>query len=383
MNNVITASRLNSLISCARKHFWSYEIGLRKDSPPSLALRFGTAWHNAMEARWQGKTYEEALAIGIPEGIDLDAYMCETFAALLAGYYDYYGKRETAGKIHPEVEFESELEGTDFKSRGKIDGLGTMKNGQHGLIEAKTTGSGIEASSDYWLRLRFNLQVLNYIIEARNLGWDISKAIYDVTRKPQIKPSMIVDLDPMGRKIVIDAQGDRVFKKKKVKEKVGKGKKAKIVEREVDDTDKPRLSGDDAQGWTVKTHTETPAEFADRLWRDIGERPEFYFHRREIPVIEAELEDFERQRLEMIEMIKHLRKRERVTKTFEHQETDRDPQAWPRHVSLETCNWCDYKSFCLSNISVDLNNPPQGYSIHPFNPELEQTTIEEQPQEIV
>jgi hypothetical protein len=86
------------------------------------------------------------------------------------------------------------------------------------------------------------------------------------------------------------------------------------------------------------------------------------------------VEDFIKQRSEMVAMIEHLRSREDYT---------RDPQAWPRHVSLETCNWCDYKSFCLQNISVDLNNPPQGYSIHPFNPELEQTTIEEQPQEIV
>ena len=376
MNDVITAGRLNTLISCPRKHFWAFEIGLRLTERPSLALRFGSAWANAMEARWQGKTYEEALAIGIPEGIDLDAYMCETFAALLAGYYDYYGKRETAGKIHPEVQFESKLEGTNFSCMGKMDGLGTLKSGQSALIEAKTTGSGIEADSEYWMRLRFNIQVLNYIVEARKLGWDIAKAIYDVTRKPQIKPSTIADLDGDGKKIVIDSEGTRIYKKKKANAIIGKGKKAKEQVIEINDLYNPRQSGDESKGWIVKQHTETPAEFADRLWKDINERPAFYFHRREIPIIEAEVEDFIRQRLEMASLIEHYRHREDAD--FEcHQ---RDPQAWPRHVSLETCNWCDFKSFCLQNISVDINNPPQGYSIQPFNPELQQPT-EEQPKE--
>lgn len=353
MNNIITASRLNSLISCPRKHFWSYEIGLRKKEKPSLALRFGTAWAKAMDARWSGATYDEALAIAIPEGIDLDAYACATIAGLLAGYYDYYGKREKAGKIHPEVQFDSEIEGTDFRSQGKMDGLGSLKDGRSVLVEAKTTGSPIDPGSDYWLRLRFNIQVLHYVSEARKLGWELAEAFYDVTRKPQIEPKQVCDLDKDGLKIVLDKNGRRVFGK----------------------NDKPRQSGDEEQGWTVKTHIETPDEFGDRLWKDIGERPEFYFKRHEIPIIDQEVEDFERQRFEMVNMITHFRSQEwgKLTK-------GRDPQAWPRNVSVDTCNWCDYKNFCLQNISVDLNRPPQGFSIQPFNQELE-PTVEAKPKE--
>ena len=36
-------------LRCPRKHFWQCEVGLRK-SESSFALRFGTAWHAAMEA---------------------------------------------------------------------------------------------------------------------------------------------------------------------------------------------------------------------------------------------------------------------------------------------------------------------------------------------
>ena len=40
MNNIITASRMNSLMNCPRSHFWSYEVGLTKEDS-AHALRFG------------------------------------------------------------------------------------------------------------------------------------------------------------------------------------------------------------------------------------------------------------------------------------------------------------------------------------------------------
>ena len=108
MNNVITASRMNSLINCPRAHFWSYEIGLTREDT-AQALHFGSAWHRAMEARWQGCNYETALAIAIPEGIDLNEYACATLAGLLAGYYDHYGPKETVGSLQPEIQFDEPI----------------------------------------------------------------------------------------------------------------------------------------------------------------------------------------------------------------------------------------------------------------------------------
>ena len=371
MNNIITASRLNSLIHCPRSHFWAYEVGLAKESA-GIALRFGSAWHRAMEARWKGANYGDALALAIPEGIDLDEYSCSTLAALLAGYYDHYGPKENIGQSEPEQEFALDISDTHFTMQGKIDNIGAMNNGSYALVEAKTTSDSVYSDSDYWLRLRFNLQVFQYLDASRKMGYDISKVYYDVVRKPMIKPLKSVPaLDDNGRKIVLDKNGDRVFAKKKIKETVGKGKKAKVVECEVNNLDRPKQSAGPDE--VLKCAPESPDQYCDRLWKDCADRPEFYFCRKEIPIIEAEFQQFERQRLAMIKVISHYRSQE----TTDVNLGDRDPEAWPRNVSTHTCNFCAYKSFCLQNITIDLENLPPGYSIKQFNPELSYAPTEE------
>lgn len=355
-NNILTASRMEKLLKCPRAHFWSYEIGLRKEVTTAPALRFGSAWAKAMEARWHKESYEDALAFSIPEGVDLDEYQAATLSALLAAYYDIYGKTERAAKIHPEVQFESfiEVAGVTFKVSGKIDGLGSAKDRTSMLVESKTTGDSISPDSDYWLRLRFNIQVLNYVSESRKIGWDVRKAFYDVTRKPAIKPKQVTVVRD-GKKVVLDSKG------KRVKLKNGEW----------------RESGDTKLGYVVQTKIETPEQFCDRLYKDAKSRPDFYFKRHEIPIVEQEVEDFEREREELAALIVHYRSREDYSRHgLIKQEIPsgvalRDPQAWPRRVSTDTCDFCEFKNFCLQNLSVNLNEPPAGFQVMPFNPELE------------
>lgn len=310
MNNILTASRMNSLIHCPRAHFWTYEIGLQREDSAGFALRFGSAWHRAMEYRWLGKSYNEALAYAIPEGVDIDEIGCATIAALLAGYYDYYGPKETMAKSYPEGQFDHAIDGTTFRAQGKIDNLGYKRNKTNVVWESKTTGDSIKPDSDYWLRLRFNIQLYQYYFAATERGWDIQEIIYDVTRKPSIRPKQ-----------------------------VGKG--------------------------TAK-HMETADEYCDRLWKDTIARPEFYFCRKEVPILESDVEQFVNQRFALVKVIEHYR-----TMEYGYPAGKRDQEAWPRNVSVDTCNFCQYKSFCLRNEILDLENLPQGYSIKPFNPELE------------
>lgn len=342
-NNVLTASRMNCAMQCLRKHFWQYEIGLRREET-SVALKMGSAWARGMEARWKGATYEEALASAIPEGVALSQYDCSIIAALLAAYYDYYGEREDCGQLNPEVQFRSRITEI-FTAEGKIDSLGSKLDGLSVMIENKQTSDSIAPDSEYWLRLSFNVQLYQYIVEARKMGWDVSEVLYDVCRKPQIRPKSIDDLDKDGLKIVVDADGNRIFNQK------GKNKGL------------PRQSPDKEKGYVVKSHVETPDEFSDRLYNDVRLRPDFYFVRKEVPIIDQNLESFEKQRLAIAHLILSMRQNEVGPA--------RDPEAWPRHVSKDTCKFCSFKSFCLSNISVDLNNPPEGFSIQPFNPELD------------
>ena len=320
-----------SFVTCMRKHFWQYEVGLRRIET-GLALRFGSAFHRAMEARWQGKSYEESL-LAATSG-DIDELSTFTVGALLAGYYERYGTVET-GKMLPEKKFYSEIE-AGFQAAGIIDCLGEI-DGRSAVIEHKTTSDSVSDDSDYWLRLSFNMQILNYVIEARKLGFLPEVIFYDVIRKPSISQKMIDDRDADGLKIVNDTSGKRAIKK----------------------DGKPRLTGGD--GFTVQQHLETPAEFGDRLYQDTLARPDFYFARREVPILSSQLQQFYNQRSAIISLIVSARNRE-----FEQH----DCEAWPRNVSEHTCNFCEYKGFCLQGIEVDLSNPPSGFEISTPSPEL-------------
>ena len=368
---------MNTLVNCPRNFFWGHEIGLSREAT-GQALRFGSAWHRAMEARWKGNDYSTSLALAIPEGIDLDPYACATLAGLLAGYYDHYGPIETIGRSEPEQEFSFEL-CPGWLTQGKIDNIGLIENMTHALVESKTTSDSVDPNSDYWLRLRFNLQVFQYYDAATRLGYDISEVYYDVVKKPAIKPyKSIPELDAQGRKIVIGNDGKRVYATKRVKVTAGKGKKVKTETKEVANLDKPRQSPDLSQGQYLKHHPETPDEYCDRVWRDTVARPSFYFCRREIPILEDEVAQFLRQRMALVKVVEHYRSQEFSWNGFVPDNKERDHEAWPRNVSTHTCNFCSYKSFCLTNNPIDINHLPEGYSIKPFNPELSYATTPEE-----
>jgi hypothetical protein len=355
LNNVLTASRMNCFLRCQRQHFWQCEIGLIKEQV-SFALKFGSAWARGMEARWHGNEFDEALALAIPADVDLDEYECAKVSALLAAYYDHYGPREQAGKMHPEQEFSFELGIGEFTVAGKLDAIGQMKNRQTAIIEGKTTGESIDAESAYWLRLLFNIQLCQYVIAARLSDWEIDKVFYDVTRKPSIKPKWVADLDENQKKIVVDADGTRIFNEK------GKAK------------GEPRQSGDKERGWAVKEHLETPDEFCDRLYKDALARPVFYFARMEVAIVDTTLIAFEKQRAIIAKQILFLRQQENDGRGVSDKDQaggSRDMECWPRNVSKDTCNYCSYKKFCLQNIPIDLEQLPEGFSIKPFNPELD------------
>lgn len=293
----LTASRMNKLLACMRSHYWRYECGLSAVKSND-ALRFGSAWHAAMEARWRGADCAGALEAAIGSKQELEELQVATLAGLLAGYCTRYAD-DPIKELHPEIEFEHPIEGSrTFNSGGKIDGLGVLKDGRLVLVEHKTTGDSVEAGSDYWLRLRANQQVLQYVLAARSLGWDIQEVLYDVTRKPMIR----------------------------------------------------------------QRASETAEAFGERLRQDSLERPDFYFARREVPILEDDLEEFRTQRLELGKLILELRQAEKRVRRRE--------QAWPRNMNSMACRGCEYSGFCLQNTAINLEQPPAGFRVGPAHGEL-------------
>jgi hypothetical protein len=195
--------------------------------------------------------------------------------------------------------------------------------------------------SDYWLRLRFCGQVLQYISALRTMGRDIKEVVYDVVRKPSIAPKSIPMLDEQGCKIVLDIECNRIFKK--------------------DGT--PRESADAEKGYVIQSRLETPEEFCGRLVLDCQERPEFYFARREVPILEQDLREFEIQRLELSKMILSFRRAQK--------RVDSPEQAWPRNCNGMTCKSCQFSGPCLQNLTINAENIPAGFMIGKIHNELE------------
>jgi hypothetical protein len=297
MKQPLTASRIKTLLHCLRRHYWRYEVGLAAATAGD-ALRFGSAWHRAMEARWHGDAYEFALAAAVGTRQEIDELQAAILAGLLAAYYGLYAE-DPVRELHPEIEFTGLVRySRDFCSAGKIDGLGTLRDGRVALVEHKTTGESVAPDSDYWLRLRADKQIAQYVLAARELGWDIETVIYDVVRKPAIR----------------------------------------------------------------QKQNETVPQFADRLAADAKARPEFYFARREVPVIEQDLAEFEAERRQIGRLIAALRREQLRCAKPEH--------AWPRNLGTMTCAGCEFASFCLQNLSVNPAQPPAGFTVGPAHPEL-------------
>ena len=298
-SDTLTASRMGTLLACPRKHYWRYEVGLGA-AVSAGALRFGSAWHAAMECRWQGMACDAALAKACEGAESFTELDVATLSGLLAGYYARYGGvAEVVRTLHPEQEFRYALDGSrTFDIAGKIDGLGVLADGRLALVEQKTTSDSLEADSDYWQRLRFNPQIYQYVLAARALGWNVQTVIYDVVKKPAIR----------------------------------------------------QKQGETAEG------------FGERLAEDTRERPEFYFARREVAVLDQDVEEFAIQRLELSRLILLLRAAGRRARRPEH--------AWPRNCGGMTCRFCEYGSFCMQNVSVDAERLPAGFVAGGSNPEL-------------
>lgn len=358
--DLLTHSRMQTFRTCARKHQYQYELGIR----PSVSadfFRLGSAVHKGIEVWSKCHDFDTSIAAAIgpyqeradmadtPEAAEAAAVERETAIELLRGYFNAWAWDGNAEAEHPltPVEFvaselafnlpivnpDSKATSRTFRMAGKIDAIVRLKDGRLAVMEHKTTGDSIEPASDYWTRLRIDHQISLYFVAARALGYDVQTVLYNVIRKPGIAPKQVPCLDGDGCKIVEDAMGVRQF--------LANGK--------------PRQSGDTEKGWKVKARTETPGEFGLRLAEDIQQRPGFYYARQEIPRLTADLDEF---RWELWQQAQAIR---------EAQKADR----WIRNSgACLNMGRCPYLSICHNGISPD-NLPPGMVQISNIHPELE------------
>jgi len=302
--SLLTATRLTMLRNCLRRHYFRFELGLsriRKATP----LRFGGAFHYGLELHRSGLGRDLAVQTAAadyatcPDWADPTDWAVEgeTLKALLAGHFWRY-QDDDVEHVAVEQTFQIPLVNPDtgvpsrtFVVAGKIDGIVRLADGRLAVLEYKTSGSDISPESDYWLRLRCDGQISLYVLAARGLGHDVATVLYDVTRKPTIR----------------------------------------------------------------LRKSETPEQYGDRLLKDIGERPDYYFQRREVPRLEDELAECRAESWQQAQLILETRRRAARLP---------DPaRAWFRNVSRMTCGYCEFAALCLGAVHIDPANPPSGYQI--------------------
>jgi hypothetical protein len=204
-----------------------------------------------------------------------------------------------------------------------MDAIVTLPDSRLALEELKTCGQDIGPESDYVKRLRIDAQISLYFDAAKKTGHDVQTVLYDIIRKPTIRPKSIPVLDDAGLKIVLDqTNGQRVFKK----------------------DGEPRRSATDGQ--IMQIRIELPQEYGDRLTADIGERPDFYFARYEIPRLDADLIE---ARFEFWQMGQLLRDCEKFGR-------------WPRNTgSCIGFGRCPYFELCTGGYEIESGIIPAGF----------------------
>lgn len=356
-DNKLTHSRIGTYKACPRKHHYQYNLGIRR-ARQAHYFRTGGAVHKGLELRALGNSVAISI-VGAVQTYDSLPDWCksdeqihgwmverETVFNLLKGYFWYWEKGEhpddisIAEFLETEVPFELPIKNpetgsasTVFRQGGKRDGIVKLVDGRLAVLEHKTTGDSIDPQADYWKRLEIDHQISMYFNAALVAGHDVQTVLYDVIRKPGIAPKKIPLVDDDDFKIVLDADGERV---------VGKG-------------NKPRQSGDAAKGYTLQTRIEAPKEFGERLLVDIGERPEFYYQRQEIPRLEADLEEF---REELWQVQQQIREAQRRGRHFRNT------------AQCTLLGRCEYLDSCKNGL--DPENPPSGFErVETIHPELE------------
>lgn len=350
--NLLTHSRRSCLAACPRKHFYRYELGVRRggDAKP---LRRGSAVHNGLEllakgdSDWLYKALDSYATC--PDWVTNEELIQEWLGerevvlAMLRGYFNHWNAiRSNVQKyIAVELPFELPIVNPDtgkpsrlFKVAGKIDGIVELTDGRLAVLEHKTASDDLSPGSVYWQRLDIDSQISLYYIAARELGYDVQTVLYDVLKTPELSPKQVPVVDDEGIKIVHDAQGQRVRTK---------------------DGKKWRETGDTAAGYVAQVRLETMQEFGARLATDIASRPDYYYQRREIPRLESDLIEFRRELWAGQEELRTRQKENRWSRTT------------AACVSYSTP--CEYLSICRNGL--DPLNPPSGFTRVPhLHPEL-------------
>lgn len=372
---LLTHSRQDAFKRCRRRAWFSYELGVRPVED-AKALRMGSAWHDALEMLGNGehidaaysKLYQTYINLGAfapdYERAEELAYEFETIARLLYGYAWRWADDELEW-VACEQSFQIPLvnpatgkASQTFMLAGKIDGI-VRRDGRLLVMEHKLLSEDLASDSKLWEWLKIDSQITVYMLAARHLGYAVEGVLYNVTRKPTIKPTPIPVLDDDGLKIVVDRDGNRVRNKSvKPKKSCDLCRGTGVVGEKYEDCPCTygswRQTASAEDGYTMLTRPMTHEEWGEKLTADIGERPEFYYARHEIARLDQDMDEYQR---ELWDIAKAYREAQRSN-------------AFYRTAHKDTCGFCPYFGLCTSGWNAGDSLPEQFTIVEDIHPEL-------------
>ena len=245
----LTHSRLSSFRACRRRHWMRYELGLVPERD-SFSLRVGSAFHLALDTLAKGGDPGAALEQALDDPYDL-----ALVAAMLQAHTERY-RLEPLEPVASELAFDLPLRNpatgaasTVWRIAGVIDRIVRLGDGRAALMECKTTSLDFSPGADYWLRLHMDQQLSIYVLAAREMGYEIDTVLYDVTRRPSLRPLMATP------------------------------------------EEKRKYKASGALYANQREEDESPKAFAARVAEDMRTRPDRYFARIEIARLDQDLDD--------------------------------------------------------------------------------------------
>ena len=252
---LLTNSARRKFGTCPRAFYFAYKLK-RRPKKDQEALYFGTVVHKVLEAWWISRLDGMQTVLDTILDNSEKPYFLPTVRALMYAYNNLYANENLYETIAVEKYFECPLinpeTGSPSKTwvlAGKIDAIAREKElSKIVIIEHKTTSEDIAPDSSYWMRLKIDGQISGYYLGARSLGFDAQDCLYDVIKKPTIKP----------------------FK----------------------ETAEKKYKADGTLYANMHAADEEPSAWEKRLSEDILNRPEFYFQRKRIARTESDMEEY-------------------------------------------------------------------------------------------
>ena len=322
-------SYTNTSTSTARRCLTEYDLGYNLQLEPvdynREALQVGQAWHKAFH---YAHTENEVVAGYQALQLHAPSRLWNEKLGRLYAAYGWYWASQALEIEEAEPTFSVEFHGITWE--GQIDGIVRLPDGRRGVLERKTASDSLDAESLYWDRLRLDVQTGLY---ASACGFVPDFILYDVVRKPTINPKNLSKADRarLGKDLQTEGFGT--------------------------------YFGEEFTAEQLAAPLEEGRESIDlygaRLTADIGNRPDYYFARREVTRTQQDYATLLENLSQQVAVIQHAQ---------DNGLMHRNPDA------CAVFGRCRFFSLCSNNIRPREGDPaPDGFQRREhLHPELAQ-----------